>query len=114
MLAKNCIFALLCLAVFASLVAAADHFRAAWFAQGYRMAHEPVFHTQGLKKSGTVMVLLDLSPDGAIKQVKSINGDEELRPIVTESMKSWRFLQDPGLPTTLRVYVYFTADNGLG
>ena len=100
---------------FASLVAAADHhYRVGWFAQGYRMAQEPVFQTQGIQKAGTVMVLLDVSPDGSIQQVKSINGDAELRSIVMESAKNWRFLPVSGLPAAVRIYVYFTADEGPG
>jgi hypothetical protein len=76
------------------------------------MAQEPVFQIQRTQKCGTVMLLLDVSPDGSIQQVKSINGDAELRSIVMESAKNWRFLEAPGLPPTVRVYVYFSADDG--
>jgi hypothetical protein len=105
---------LVSVAVFASLAAAGNPIRAGWFAQGYRLAQEPVFQLQGTQRQGTVMLLLALSRDGSIQRVKSINGEPELRSIVLESVKNWRFLPVPELPATVRAYVYFTADEGPG
>ncbi len=96
------------------LLATADHVadraKVGWYMGGFRLTREPVFETKGAQKSGTVMVLLELASDGAVQQLKSINGAPELQAIVQESVKSWRFVPVPGLPATIRGYIYFTGD----
>src|ERR1700682_3523438 len=94
-------------------VTAAERLRVGWYTGGFRLAKDPVFQTQGVQTAGTVQASLWLSQDGPVKQVKTANGPPELRSMVVESAKDWRFVQVPELPATLRVYVYFT-DGGAG
>jgi Gram-negative bacterial TonB protein C-terminal len=86
--------------------------RVTWNAGGYALASPPVFQTKGLQKQGTVIVRLELSPQGAVKQTKVIAGDADLRSIVIDSARNWRFTQVPDLPATLQAYVYFVEDDG--
>jgi hypothetical protein len=79
---------------------------------GFALTAPPVFQTKGLQKAGTVIVQLELSPDGAVKQAKIFAGEAEYRSIVLESVRSWRFRQVPELPASLQVYVYFVEDDG--
>jgi hypothetical protein len=95
-------------------VTAAERLRVGWYTGGFRLAKDPVFQTKGVQTGGTVDLMLELSPDGAVKQVKTANGPPELRSMVVENAKNWRFVQVPELPATLRVYVYFTVDGGTG
>ncbi|HYL76418.1 MAG TPA: energy transducer TonB [Bryobacteraceae bacterium] len=101
--------AFICLIACTSLLSAADRLRTGWYADGFRLVREPVFETKGLKNAGTVMVLLEVAPDGAVSKVRSINGPEELRGSVMASVKNWRFTPVPGLPENIRAYVYFNA-----
>ncbi len=71
-----------------------------------------MFQTQGLQKQGTVIVHLDLTPEGAVKRTKVIAGDAELRSIVIESARNWRFVRVPDLPASLDAYVYFVENDG--
>lgn len=86
--------------------------RVTWNAGGYALASPPVFQTKGLQKQGTVIVRLEVSPQGAVKQTKVIAGDADLRSIVIDSARNWRFTQVPDLPPTLQAYVYFVEDDG--
>ena len=95
-----------------TFLAAATPIRGIWNAGGYTLTAPPVFQTKGLQKQGTVIVELELSPQGAVKQTKVIAGDAELRSIVIESARNWRFKQVPDLPATLEAYVYFVEDDG--
>jgi hypothetical protein len=95
-----------------SFVAAAAPIRVTWNTSGFALTSAPVFQSKGLQTPGTVIVQLELSPQGAVKQAKVIAGDTVLRSIVIESARNWRFTQVPGLPATLQVYVYFVEDDG--
>jgi hypothetical protein len=95
-----------------SFLAAATPIRVTWNTSGFALTSTPVFQTRGLQTPGTVIVQLELSPQGAVKQAKAIAGDAVLRSIVSESARSWRFAQVSGLPATLQVYVYFVEDDG--
>ena len=86
--------------------------RVTWNTSGFALASPPVFQTQGLQTQGTVIVRLELSPQGAVKQTRVIAGDAELRSIVIDSARNWRFTQVPDLPATLQAYVYFVEDDG--
>ncbi len=94
--------------------AGAERLHVGWFTSGFQLTQEPVFQTKGLLASGTVEIILEVSADGAVKEVKVSNGLPELRSIAIESAKNWRFVQVPNLPATLRAYVYFTLDDGSG
>jgi hypothetical protein len=96
----------------ATLLTAAQPIRATWNTNGFDLASPPVFQTKGLQRAGTVIAQLELSPDGAVKQAKILSGDAEYRPIVMESVRTWRFKQVPGLPASLQIFVYFVEDNG--
>jgi hypothetical protein len=109
---RRTLFVLLLMLWSASLLTAAQPIRATWNTNGFALASPPVFQTKGLQRPGTVIVQLDLSPDGAVKQAKILSGDSEYRPIVMESVRSWQFRQVPGLPASLQVFVYFVEDNG--
>jgi hypothetical protein len=111
---RNIVAIWIFLAGFVSLSAGANGVRVGWYLGGFRLTVDPVFETKGVQKSGTVMVLLELSSDGAVKQMTSINGSLELQEVVQESVKSWRFVAVPGLPATLRGYVSFSIDDGPG
>ena len=96
----------------ASLLAAAPPIRVTVDANGFALISPPVFHTTTLAKAGTVIAQLELSPDGAVKQARIVSGEAEYRPIVTDSMRNWRFKQVPTLPASLQVFVYFVVDDG--
>ena len=96
----------------ATLLSAAAPIRVTWNTSGFALTAPPVFQTKGLQKQGTVIVRLELSPQGAVKQANVIAGDAALRPIVIESALNWRFTPAPGLPATLQAYVYFFEDDG--
>jgi hypothetical protein len=95
-----------------TFLSAATPIRGIWNAGGYALTAPPLFQTKGLQKQGTVIVRLELSPQGAVKQTKIIAGDAELRSIVIESARNWRFKQVPDLPATLEAYVCFVEDDG--
>lgn len=95
-----------------SFLIAATPIRVTWNTSGFALTSAPVFQIKGLQTPGTVIVQLELSPQGVVKQAKVIAGDAVLRSIVIESARNWRFTQVPGLPATLQVYVYFVEDDG--
>jgi hypothetical protein len=65
----------------ATLLSAAAPIRVTWNTSGFALTAPPVFQTKGLQKQGTVIVRLELSPQGAVKQANVIVGDAALRPI---------------------------------
>ncbi|HEY6392814.1 MAG TPA: energy transducer TonB [Bryobacteraceae bacterium] len=95
-------------------LAASERIHVGWNAGAFRLAEEPLFETKGLQKTGTVELILELSPEGTVKQVKTSNGLPELCSVAIESAKNWRFVRAPNLPETIRVYVYFTLRDGSG
>src|ERR1700682_334972 len=112
MLAKRIPVAVTLMLCSVSFLTAATPIRVTWNTGGFALASPPVFQTKGLQTRGAVIVQLDLSPLGAVKQAKIIVGDAQLRTIVIESARNWRFAQVPDLPATLQVYVYFREDDG--
>jgi hypothetical protein len=96
----------------ASLLTAAPPIRVTLNTNGFVLTSPPVFKTTGLQRAGTVIAKLELSTDGAVKQARIFAGDAEYRPIVLESVRTWRFKQVPGLPASLEVWVYFVENDG--
>jgi len=95
-----------------SLLPGAAELDVSWYTGGYQLEQTPVFQTKGIKKVGTVELVLELTPAGVVKQVKVANGAADLCAVAAQSAKSWRFRKVPNLPASLRVYVYFSATDG--
>lgn len=66
-----------------------------------------------IKTPGTLILMLDLSADGAVTKSTIVSGDADLRAIVSSAVTKWKFLRTPDLPRALQIWVYFIEDNGL-
>lgn len=95
-----------------SLAAPAGSIRASWNLNGFQLTREPSFDMSRVPRPGTLILQLDLDPEGGVKRVDVIAGETELRPAVVDSVQNWRFVKVANLPSSLRVWIYFIGNNG--
>lgn len=95
----------------AAIVIAAQPIRVSWQSP-IQFAQRPVFRTNSIQEPGTVIVHVRLSAEGGVAEAKVVAGDPELRSVVQESLRNWRFGHATGQPGSFPVYVYFTTDDG--
>lgn len=93
-------------------VAEAAPMRSSWYAGGHAITQPPVFDATKVEKPGTVAVMLDLTPEGAVEDARIVSAVPELRSVVLSGIRNWRFTPSPTLPRKLLARVYFTEDDG--
>lgn len=73
-----------------------------------------LFDLERVQAPGTVIVRLEISPDGVVRKADIVSGDAGLRPIVLESASRWRFVRTSvPFPASQQVWIYFVEDNGI-
>jgi hypothetical protein len=92
---------------------AADAIHVTWPSPSAQFATPPVFPTNELKSTGSLIVKIGIDQTGKAKTAKIVSGADELRPIVLTSAKAWRFNSSTKPPSEFLVYLHFTQPGGM-